>query len=325
MSTKFKQWFFTLLFASCFSFVSAHAQDFRSTLTGQVTDPSGALIPGATVTATNVASGTTYKGTTSAKGVYYINYVLPGVYTVSAEAQGFKLAKQDKVTLETSQTFNQNFALALGATGDTIEVTDAPPALESTTASGNNIISSRELENVPVNGGQVYGLIGTVPGSQQTQTSNTGQNGYNATNSYTIGGGIVGNNQFTLNGSNITSQYTYDNQAAGAWTVAPNLDSVEEVNVMTTTYDARFGRTSGGTVSTVSKGGGNQYHATGRYAYEGTAMNANSFQNNLVGLPRNGLVQNQFWITAGGPIIKNKLFGFVGFEGYHQSLQGSVA
>lgn len=322
LKTLRSKWLLLTLF--CCAAVAGQAQDYRATLTGEVSDPSGALIPGAAVTAINVDTHTTYKGTTSEKGVYYINYVLPGVYTVQADAQGFKVAKQDNIRLLTSQTFNQSFTLAIGNSGETVEVTSAPPALETTTASGNTIISARELENVPVNGGQIYGLIGTVPGSQQTQTSNTGQNGYNTTNSYTIGGGIVGNNQFTLNGSNITSQYTYDNQSAGAWTVSPNLDSVQEVNVMSTTYDARFGRTSGGTVNSVSKGGTNQYHGTARYAYEGTFLNANSYQNNLTGLPRNGLVQNQFWITAGGPIIKDKLFAFFGFEGYHQSLQQSV-
>jgi hypothetical protein len=320
---RLKEWI--LLVALCFSAVLCHAQDFRATLTGEVSDPSGALIPGAKVTATNVATGTTYKGTTTAKGVYYINYVLPGVYTVTADAKGFKTAKQDKVTLQTSETFNQNFKLTIGSAGETVEVSAAPPALEATTASGNNIIAGRELENVPVNGGQIYALIGTVPGTQNTNSANAGSNGYTLNNNYTIGGGIVGNNQFTLNGSNITSQFTYDNQAAGAFTIAPNLDSVEEVNVQTTSYDARFGRTSGGTVSTVSKGGTNQYHASARYAYEGTFLNANNFLNNYEGAPRNGEVQNQFWITAGGPIIKDKLFAFFGFEGFHQSLADSIS
>jgi hypothetical protein len=313
-------WLAALVFAT----FASQAQDFRGTLTGQVSDPSGALIPGAKVTATNVDTGTAYTTKTTPKGVYYINYVLPGEYSIVAEAKGFKTAKQDKITMLASETFNQNFALTLGTAGETVEVTTAPPQLETSTASGSTIIGSRELENVPVNGGQIYGLIGTTPGSQPTYSQGQQQTSFGATNSYTIGGGIVGNNQFTLDGSNITSQYTYDNQQAGEWTIAPNLDSVEEVNVMTTTYDARFGRTSGGTVNTVSKSGGNQYHATARYAYEGTTLNANSYQNNLTGLPRNGEVQNQYWITAGGPIIKKKLFGFFAFEGFHQSLQSSV-
>ena len=160
-----------------------------------------------------------------------------------------------------------------------------------------------------------YNLIGTTPGSQFTQTQfgtsgSHGTTGYDISNKYSIGGGIVGNNQFTLNGANITSQYGYDNHNPGEWNVSPNIDSIEEVNVMTTTYDARYGRTSGGTVNVVGRSGGNQYHASGRYAYEGAFMNANTYQNNLTGTPRQGEVQNQWWITAGGPIKKNKLFFF---------------
>lgn len=305
------------------------AQDFRATLTGQVTDPSGAVIRNASVTAVNTASGTTYKATTSDKGVYYIPYVLPGTYSVSAKADGFRTAVQEKILLQAATTFNQNFRLEVGSVGERVVVTEAPPQLETSTASEGTVLSQRELESVPVNGGQSYTLIGTTPGSQFTQKQfgnggYHGTTGWDVTNSYTIGGGIVGNNQFTLNGTNITSQYGYDNHSPGEWTVSPNLDAIQEVNVMTHTYDARYGRTSGGTVNVVTRSGTNHYHGTLRYAYQGAVLNANTFQNNLTGTPRQGEVQNQFWITAGGPVIKNKLFFFFGFEGYRQSLSGTT-
>ncbi len=308
---KHGTWVLMLILAA----ITCQAQEFRATLTGQVTDPSGALIPNATVTAVNSQSGTTYTGQTTAKGLFYINYVLPGDYTIVAEAQGFKTAKQDKVRMFAAQTFNQNFKLQLGTVGETVEVTTAPPQLETSTGSGSTIISARELENVPVKGGVAYGLISTTPSSQDNSGST---NGYKASSSYSIGGGVQGTNQFTLNGSNITSQFGYDNHGAGQWTVSPNIDSIEEVNVMTTTYDARFGRTSGGIVNVVSKSGGNQFHGTARYAYEGSFLNANSYTNKLFGSRRNGLLQHQYWLTAGGPILKNKLFVFGAFEGFHQ-------
>jgi hypothetical protein len=313
-----------LLAANCSS-----AQDFRAVLTGQVTDPSGAVIRNATITAVNAQSGTSYTGKTSDKGVYYIPYVLPGTYAVTAKSDGFKTQVQDKVLLLASESFNQNFSLQVGSASERVVVTTAPAQLETSTASNNTVLSQRELQNVPLNGGQSYTLIGTTPGSQFTQTQfgtggYHGTTGWDVSNSYSIGGGIVGNNQFTLNGTNITSQYGYDNHSPGEWTVSPNLDAVEEVNVMTTTYDARYGRTSGGTVNVVTRSGGDQYHGSARYAYEGAFMNANTFQNNLTGTPRQGEVQNQFWITAGGPIIRKKLFAFFGFEGYRQSLAGTT-
>jgi hypothetical protein len=310
--------------------LTSHAQDFRAVLTGQVTDPSGAVIRNATITATNVESGTKYTARTTDKGVYYIPYVLPGNYTVTATADGFKTVVQDKVLLLASQTFNQNFKLEVGSVSQQVVVSTAPAQLETSTGSGGTVLDQRELSNVPLSGGQSYMLIGTTPGSQFTTTSfgpgvgNSGTRGWDVTNSYTIGGGIVGNNQFTLNGTNITSQTGYGNHSPGEWTVSPNIDSIQEVNVMTTTYDARYGRTSGGTVNVVTKSGGDQYHGDVKYAYEGALMNANNFTNNLTGTPRQGEVQNQFWITAGGPIIKNKLFVFFGFEGYRQSISGTL-
>ena len=299
-------------------------------LTGQVTDPSGAVIANATIEAVDATSGTSYTGKTSSKGVYYIPYVLPGTYTVSATGQGFKTAVQDKVLLLASETFNQNFKLEVGSVAQQVVVSSAPPQLETANGSGGTLIDSRTLSNVPLNGGQSYMLIGTTPGSQFTTTSfgpgvgNSGTRGWDVTNSYTIGGGIVGNNQFTLNGTNITSQTGYGNHNPGEWTVSPNMDSIQEVNVMSTTYDARYGRTSGGTVNVVTKSGGNGFHGDARYAYEGALMNANTFTNNLTNTPRQGEVQNQWWITAGGPILKNKLFFFFGFEGYRQSIAGTL-
>jgi hypothetical protein len=299
--------------------VVCQAQEFRATLTGQVTDSSGALVTGATVTAVNIDLGTTYTGKTSDKGVYYINYVLPGSYSITAEAQGFKTAKQDKVTTFAAETFNQNFKLEIGGTQEMVVVSAEPPQLETSTGSGGTIITGREVENVPINGGQAYALIGTTVGSQITG-NNYANSGWDVNSSYSLGGGIAGNNQFTLNGANITSQFGYDNHSPGEWSAAPNADTVQEVNVQINTYDARYGRTSGGTVNTVTKSGSNQFHGSARYGYEDTFLNANTYQNKLNDEPRSGLLQNQFWITAGGPIVKNKLFFFFGFEGYHQKL-----
>jgi hypothetical protein len=306
------------------------AQEFRAVITGQVTDPSGAVIKNVTVTAVNTASGTSYTNKTTAQGVYYIPYVLPGTYTVTAQQVGFKIAVQDNVLLTASQSYAQNFTLVVGSVAETVEVTAAPPEIETASGSGGTVIDSRELESVPLNGGQAYMLIGATPGSQFTTTSfgpgvgNSGTRGWDVTNSYTMGGGIVGNNQFTLNGTNITQQTGYHNQNPGAWNVSPNIDAVQEVNVMTTTYDARYGRTSGGTVNVVTKSGGNKFHGSLDEAYEGALMNADTFQNNLAGLPRNGMVQNQFHGTVGGPVRRDKLFFFFGFEGYRESLASVV-
>ena len=171
------------------------AQEFRATLTGQVTDPTGAVIPKAKVTAINTDTGSTYTDATSNAGVYYIPYVVPGTYKVKVEADGFKTAIQDKVLLLAGKYTGQNFKLEVGSFHETMEVTAAPPLLETENASGGTIINEKTLENVPVNGRQIYMLIGTVPGSQFTQTQFgpggfSGTRGWDVTNEYIIGGGV---------------------------------------------------------------------------------------------------------------------------------------
>ncbi len=316
--------------------VAVQAQEFRATLSGNVTDPSGARIANATVTAVEAASKTTYTAKTTADGTYYIPYVLPGTYTVSVTAQGFKTAIQENVRLFAAQGFGQNFKLEVGATTEQVMVTTAPPELETTSGSGNNLIPERELEAVPLNGRQVFMLIGTTPGSQFLTTQfgasgNSGTRGWDVTNNYSIGGGSVNGdaggsfNQFTLNGINITQQTGFLNQNAGAWNVAPNLDTIGEVNVMTTNYNAQYSRTSGGTVNIVSKSGGNSFHGDAFEEYSGTIMDANTFNQNLYGLPRQGYVENQYDATVGGPVKKDKLFFFFGFEGYNEAISHGVS
>lgn len=311
------------------------AQEFRATLTGQITDPSGAVVAKAKVTATNNDTGSTYTAPTSNAGVYYIPYVLPGTYTVKVEAEGFKNAIQDKVLLLAGKYFGQNFKLELGSFHDTVEVRDAPPMLETANGSGGTILDERTLQNVPVAGRQVYNLIGTTPGSQQV--SGGGNRSFDNSNAYIIGGGVsptgqdnTGNsggfNQFTLNGTNITQQISYGNQGAGSWNVSPTLDSVQEVNVMSDTYDARYGRTNGGTVNVVTKNGTNQFHGELIENYnDGSLFDANTTTNVFIsGLPTQQQVINQFGGNVGGPIIKNKVWFFGSFEGYRQSTFNTV-
>lgn len=310
------------------------AQEFRATLTGQVTDPDGRVISGAHVQATNVETGSVYNADTSDAGVYYIPYVVPGTYTVQASANGFKTAIQDKVLLLASKYFGQNFKLEVGVTTEKVEVTDAPPTIETANGSGGTILDERTLQNVPVSGRQVYNLISTTPGSQNV---GAGNRAFDNSNAYIIGGGVsptgqdnTGNsggfNQFTLNGTNITQQISYGNQGAGSWNVSPTLDSVQEVNVMADTYDARYGRTTGGTVNVVTKNGTNAFHGELVENYnDGSLFDANTMTNVFIsGLPTQQQVINQFGGQIGGPIIKNKIWFFASFEGYRQSTQQTV-
>ncbi len=301
-------------------------QEFRATLTGNVTDPTGAVVPGATVEAVNNDTQQKYSVKTSGKGDYFIPYMLPGVYRVTVTATGFQTKTQDNVLLDASKSLGVNFQLQVGAESQTVEVTSQVPLLENANGSGGTILSERELENVPLNGRQIYTLVGTTPGSQFAQTQ-FGANGYSGTrgwdvsNNYTLGGGVQGYQQFTLNGTNITEQTGGGN---GTWELAPNVDALQEVNVMTQTYDARYGRTGGGTVNMVVKQGGNAFHGDAYDYLENGHLDANNFENNVAGIPKSMVHQNQFGGTVGGPIRKDKMFFFASYEGYREGIPFTV-
>ena len=314
---------FALGLATLLIFSSAlTAQEFRGTLSGLVTDPSGAVVPRAEVRAVNQATRQVYTATTTTSGDYIIPYVLPGTYTVSVAADGFKTKVQDNVVLPAGASPVLNVTMEIGASTETITVSGTAELLEAENSVGNNVLTTRELENIPLNGRQIYTMLGTIPGSQFLQTQ-FGASGYSGTrawdvsNNYTLGGGVQSYQQFTLNGSNITMQ---NNGAQGTWELAPNVDALQEVNVQTTNYDARYGRSGGGLVSMVVKNGSNEFHGSAYEYLENGVLNANNFENNLNGIPRQGVKQNQFGGTFGGPVKKNRIFFFGSYEGYRQRI-----
>jgi hypothetical protein len=305
----------------CATTCALQAQEFRGTLSGHVTDPSGGAVPNASVQAVNNASRQSYSGTTTGAGDYFIPYMLPGSYTVTAKATGFKASTNQRVEIQTGSSPVLNIRLQIGETSETVTVTADAPMLDAENAVQNNVLQTRELENMPLNGRQVFTVLGTTPGSQFLQTQ-FGASGYSGTrawdisNNYVLGGGVQGYQQFTLNGSNITQQ----NNGTGTWQLAPNVDALQEVNVQTTNYDARFGRTSGGIMNMVMKQGTNAFHGNLYDYLENGVMNANNFENNLNGIPTQKVQQNQFGGTFGGPVKKDKIFFFGSFEGYVQNI-----
>lgn len=324
--------FIALISVFCLGFwgVNLSAQEFRSNLAGQVTDPSGAVIPKATVTAVMNDTHQTYTATTTGAGDYYIPYVLPGTYTVTVKAQGFKTNVQDNVLILAAQSRSLNFKLQVGELSQSVTVTSAPPLIDTASGSGGSVLQARAVENLPLNGRQVYMLVRTTPGSQFMQTQfgasgYSGTRGWDVSNNYSIGGSSAqaGNfNNFTLNGTNMTVMTGFGEE--GTWMTAPNVDALQEVNIQDQMYDARYGRTGGGVVNMVTKAGTNQFHGEVYDYLENGALNANVFENNLNRLPVQKVRQNQFGGTFGGPIKKNKIFFFGSYEGYRETIPFQV-
>lgn len=292
------------------------AQDFRATLTGTVTDPSGASVPNATVKATNTANNSTKEVKTTSDGVYTIPYLDPGVYDVEVSATGFQLLKRSNITLQVAQKLSLPIAMTVGQMTQEVTITGQQEVIDSADANRGLVFDPIKTQEYPLNGRQTYMLMSLTPGVVFTQeqfgaSGFSGTRGWDVNNSYKINGARTGENLFLLNGAPISNN-------GGTFQLAPNVEAVQEFKVMTNTYDSSYGRFGGGVVNTTLKAGTNSWNGDVFDYWRNSVMDANFFQNNAGGLPKGFHNQHQFGGVLGGPIRKNKDFIFGSFEGWQE-------
>ena len=300
---------------------SASGQTVTGSITGQVTDQSGALIVGANVTAENVATSVRTSAKTNASGVYTIRFLPVGTYTVDVEATGFSTEKIPPFALEIDQAAKINATLKIGASTTVVVQEDIHPILNTTDSSLGNTISSTEIENIPLNGRNFSTLTLYQPGAIDTDP--TGLTGNNAIERETYNNGttsINGNraqaNYYTLEGADLNEP---QNNLI-AYNPAP--DAIAEVRVVSANAPATYGNANGGAVVTILKSGTNSFHGSAYGLLENHKLDANSWSNNhnIPITPKSDYTQSIFGGTFGGPILKNKLFFFGDYEGtrYHK-------
>jgi hypothetical protein len=293
------------------------AQD-RATLTGIVTDPSGATVPNATVKATNTATNTASETKTTPDGLYTIPYLIPGVYNVEVTAAGFQGLKRADITLQVGARLNLPIQLTIGQATTEITVTGQQEIINTADANRGLEFDPVKVQEYPLNGRQSYMLLMLTPGVIFTQeqfgaSGFSGTRGWDVNSSYKFNGARAGNgnNAFLLNGTLIS-----DNSSQ--WDFAPSVDAVQEFSAMTTIYDASYGHEAGGVVNTVIKSGTNGWHGSAFDYLRNRIFDANNFGSNLVGAPKGRHNVNQFGGTFGGPIRKDKDFLFASFEGWQE-------
>jgi hypothetical protein len=283
-----------------------HAQSTTGQIAGQVTDTTGALIRGAAITVLEQTKGVTFSGVTDGAGNYTIVSIPPGLYTISASANGFGPAKYTDTVLQIDQHAVLNFQLKVGGASATVEVTEAPPVLQASTAETGTVISGAAITDLPLEGRNFYALTMLVPGVAPVGGS---------INSFALS--VSGQREFAnsiqLDGIETTTNRTQD------VTVHPNVDSVEEFKVETSSFNAEFGNAAGGLITVQTKSGSNQVHGD---AFEFFRPNFLTARETLVGVdtpqPAPTLKQHNFGGTLGGPIRKDKAFLFGAFEGMRQ-------
>jgi hypothetical protein len=306
--------------AVCFLGLCCAAQTSATgAISGVVTDPSGALIVGAQITATNQATGATSTVTSSSAGKYLFPLLPPGSYKVEASKAGFKVLTYPSIAVNVTETEALNIKLLVGNVNETVEVNTSAEQLQTETSTLGNVTTHEMVENLPLVTRNYTQIIGLSPGvaSDVTNAAGFGRGGgSNGEEAFVANGGPSNDNNFQMNGVPIN-----DLQSSGSFSggvAVPNPDTIDEFKVQTGQYDASFGRNAGANVNVVTKGGTNNFHGTLFEYLRNEALNANDYFRKLNNQPRQILRQNQFGFTLGGPIRENKLLFFTSYQGTRQ-------
>jgi hypothetical protein len=329
-----------LLIAAVITFLSSSAlAQYGASLEGTVTDKSGAVVAGATVTITDQATGVSHSAVTGQSGFYRITGLPPGRYKVDVEAASFKKSSRSDVEVGSEAASAANVTLEGGSASETITVTGAPPALQTEDATVQGTLTSIAVENLPEIDRDPYELLRLAPGvfgdgarmgnGQSAGFPNgAGGNGGSAGpgGSNTAIFQVENQQPISANGQRVTSNdYLVDGvsvnslQWGGAAVITPSIESVQEITVLSNDYDASDGRSSGAHIKTVTKSGTNALHGGGIFLYHDPNFNAFNRFGEYIGpgftTVRDEDAIRQFAGNVGGPIIQNKLFFFFNYEG----------
>jgi hypothetical protein len=296
-----------------------HAQEVRAVVTGTVSDPTGAPVAGALVMVTNTATNASVTTRTTDSGNYVTPFLAPGNYVLNVEQGGFKKTVRENIVLESLDKARVDVQLEIGTATDSVTVLGTVSVLQTETATRGQSISSTMLDNIPTMGRNPFQLAWSAPGIVKT-----GSFRYlrafdiGGTSGFSVNGGKNQENEVLLDG---ISDVQSSRQVIGV----PTIDSVEEFKVLTNTYDAQYGRTGGGIITIVTKGGGNELHGNAFEYLQNDKLNANQSELNAAGTPRSPNHINMFGFRVGGPVFipkvfngKNRLFWSLSYEGERQ-------
>src|SRR5229473_4991265 len=298
-------------------------------ISGIVTDPSGAVIEGAAVTATETQTGVRAEITTDSKGFYNFSSLPIGTYDIEVRASGFKAYHQKAVVVDANSAIRADVILQIGQATENVTVLSEAVHVETESTQNGEVITGRKMTTVPLNGRSYTDLLslqpgvvpsaygGQAPGMNDRSPSGgpaaSGGSGLNSGNQ-SVNGQREAANGFMVNGANVV-----EGKSNGA-AVVPNLDSIAEFRIITNNFDAEYGNYSGGQVNVVTKSGSNGFHGNAFEFLRNTAMDATPYFATAVPVFR----QNQFGGTFGGPIKKDKTFFFLDYQGTRQTHASTI-
>lgn len=292
----------------CFALfaATASAQQITATLSGTITDPNGAVVPGAIVTVTSVETGLVKTATTNDDGNYTVTFLQPGAYNIAVNKSGFDQVTRENIKLEVAQTASIDIALGISAGGATVDVgSDQTPLLQTETSNLETTVEQKLIEDLPTPDRNIFAFVNLVPGTidtgaalgtPATQIGSSANRNFFDSN-FAVNGGRASTNDVLLDG--ITNTIGDFNGV----TISPPQDAVREFKVVSGVAPAEYGRTGGGIITISSKSGTRKFHGALYEYYQDGNLNANGFFNNRAGITRvNALSRHQFGGAIGGPV-----------------------
>lgn len=288
-----------------------------ATLNGAVLDASGAAVSGAKVTVRNNETNFTRSTESTGSGLYTFNRLPVGSYDLTVEFAGFKTFQQKGISLTVGAVVTIDPRLEVGAASETVSVTSEAPVVETTRSNASSTVNSRAISDLPVNGRNFIDFTVLTPGVVRDPTRG---------GDLAFGGQRGPSNALLVDGAD--SNNLFYGQATGRTGFRPyafSQDAVQEFQVSANSFPAEVGRASGGVINMITKSGTNAFHGTAFEFYRDKGMNANTFINNRVGARKNPYHFNQFGGTLGGPVVKDKLFFFLSYDGQRNKQSQIVA
>lgn len=292
--------------------VSAYAQQVTGTITGAVTDSSGAAIAGVQVRLNSPQTGLSRTVATDEAGAFRFLVLQPGVYALDAAQTGFKAVRREGIVVEADRSLAVPIRFEVGAVTEVVEVTGGAPLLDPNTSSLGTVMDARKVEELPLNGRNPLGLANLIP-----TVRGIGFFGGQVLSSWRLAAISIGGGPPLANGFLVDGIASEKLTIAGTQTFL-SIDSTQEFKVLTNAMSAEFGRTAGGIISLVSKSGTNQFHGNLFEFLRNDNFNANDFFANRAGRKVAPLAYNQFGGSLGGPIKRNKIFFFTNYEAFFE-------
>jgi outer membrane receptor protein involved in Fe transport len=319
----------TIVFCMLWASLAFSQTGSTSALTGRVTDPTGAVLPGVMVTATSVATNQSRSTVTAEDGVYRIPLLDPGAYKVRFSLTGFKTSEVTDITLLVTETAVVNRTLEVGSAGDQVTVEATVETIQTATSTLGTTVTGNTISNLPLVSRNFTAVLGMAAGV--AVAANNGTAFGKGTENMSVNGANPEKNNFQMDGvsvNNAAGNNNSDDNGLYTGIAIPNPDAIQEFKIQTSTYDASFGRNPGANVNVVTKGGANDFHGSVFHYFRNEALNANDFFYNRDRRPgspdKQILRQNQFGASLGGKVIRDKLFFFGSYQGTRQ-LNGVAA